>query len=275
MRMQAMKVPATVCSVALALALGACGGNANNAPAESASEPETTAETTEATTDTSTADATAVPMTHAEFEAAAIDDAVTVETYVQATQAYPREPNKISVYAQSVDGAYFIYAATFPEEDFEKLQPGTKISVSGVKSDFSGEIEIADGILEIVEGDTFVAEAEDVTALLGTDELVAHQNEKVSLKGLTITASTDAEGNEAAFLYKVDGSGAQGEDIFFYAADEAGNTYLFTVETDLADKDTDAYKAAEALQIGDKVDIEGFLYWHDDVNPHVTGIAVV
>lgn len=214
-------------------------------------------------------------MTHAEYEAAALDDVVTVETYVQATQSYPRKPDTISIYAQGPDGAYFIYAASCPEADFAKLQPGTKIKVTGHKSDYNGEIEIIDGTFEIIAGDTYLAESLDATALLGTDELIGHLNEKVVFKGLTIAPSTDPAGNEVAFLYKVDGSGTQGDDVFFNVADAAGQTYLFTVESDLIDKDTDVYKAAEGLNVGDKVDLEGFLYWSNGVNPHVTGITVL
>ena len=75
------------------------------------------------------------------------------------------------------------------------MTEGTKIRVSGYKAEWSGEIEIMDGKLEeIIADDTFVAEPLDVTAMLGTDELAAHQNEKVVFTGLTVAASTDANG---------------------------------------------------------------------------------
>ena len=45
-------------------------------------------------------------MSHADYVAAEMDSQVTVETYVQATQSW--WDNKITVYAQSEDGAYFI-----------------------------------------------------------------------------------------------------------------------------------------------------------------------
>ena len=40
----------------------------------------------------------------------------------------------------------------------------------------AGEVEIVDAAFEILEG-SYVAEPADLTALLGTDELIAHQNE--------------------------------------------------------------------------------------------------
>ena len=43
-----------------------------------------------------------------------------------------------------------------------------------------------DGTVEIVEGgDEYIAPITDVTDLLGTDELIDHQNQYVEFKGLT------------------------------------------------------------------------------------------
>ena len=36
--------------------------------------------------------------------------------------------------------------------------------------------------------------------------------------------------------------------------------------------DSDVYKAVEALKVGDKIDIEGFLYWYDNAQTHVTAV---
>ena len=35
------------------------------------------------------------------------------------------------------------------------------------------------------------------------------------------------------------------------------------------------YAAVKNLQIGDVVDMEGFLYWYEGVNPHITSLTVV
>ena len=32
------------------------------------------------------------------------------------------------------------------------------------------------------------------------------------------------------------------------------------------------YKAVKELAIGDVVDLEGFLYWYEGVNPHITSV---
>ena len=153
-----------------------------------------------------------------------------------------------------------------------KLTPGTKIKVTGYKSEWSGEVEIVDATFEIEDGN-YVAEAEDVTSLLGTDELIKHQNEFVSFKGMTVEAAgQDADGNDVAFLYSWDGSGQDGDDLYFNVSLD-GNTYTFTVESYLCDNTTDVYNAVKALNIGDKIDMEGFLYWYEGVNPHITSVT--
>lgn len=209
-------------------------------------------------------------MTHAEYVAAELETEVTVETYVQAKQSWWED--KATVYSQNEDGAYFLYNMACSEEDYEKLTPGTKIKVTGYKSEWSGEVEIIDAAFEIEEGN-YVAEAQDVTALLGKDELIDHQNKFVTFKGMTVEASKDADGNDVAFLYNWDGSGQDGDDLYFNVSLD-GSTYTFTVESYLCDNTTDVYNAVKGLNIGDQVDMEGFLYWYEGVNPHITSVTV-
>ena len=76
------------------------------------------------------------------------------------------------------------------------------------------------------------------------------------------------------FLYNWDGSGTQGDDLYFNVA-VGDQTYTFTVESYLCDSSTEVYKAVEALEIGQVIDAQGFLYWYEGVNPHITSITVV
>lgn len=217
-------------------------------------------------------------MTYDEYMAAAVDSEVVIETYVQAKQAWWEE--KATLYTQDKDGGYFLYNLTCSEEDYAKLTPGTKIKVTGYKTEWSGEVEVAEGgTFEIMDG-SYIAEAEDVTSLLGTDDLIKHQNKFVSFKGMTVEACKDkdgniikdADGNDAAFLYKWDGSGQEGDDLYFNVSLD-GQTYTFTVESYLCDNTTDVYAAVKALKVGDKIDMEGFLYWYEGVNPHITSVT--
>ena len=195
-------------------------------------------------------------MTKAEYDAAELDAPVVIEAYVQAHQSW--WDNKITVYLQNEEGAYFAYEMACTEEDAAKLTKGTKIRVTGYKGEWAGEIEIMDATFEILEGN-WVAEALDVTDLLGTDELIAHQNEFVKFTGLTI----------AAISYK---NGEPGDDIYVDVTYN-GETYSFCVERYLTGPGTDVYEAFATLQVGDVVDMEGFLYWYESVNTHITSVV--
>ena len=209
-------------------------------------------------------------MTYAEYVAAELDTEVVIETYVQAKQSWWED--KATVYTQDKDGAYFIYNMACSAEDYEKLVPGAKIKVTGFKSEWSGEVEIVDATFELEDG-SYIAPALDVTELLGTDELIAHQNEFVSFKGLTVAAAgQDDNGNDVAFLYGWDGSGQDGDDLYFNVT-LGDATYTFTVESYLCDNTTEVYNAVKALNIGDVIDLEGFLYWYEGVNPHITAVT--
>ncbi len=239
----------------------------------SVEEPETDdVEAAEETTDADNAEEVKSEgvMTYEEYMAADLESEVVVETYVQAKQSWWED--KATVYSQDKDGAYFLYNMACSEEDYEKLTPGTKIKVTGYKAEWSGEIEIIDATFEIEEGN-YIAEAMDVTSILGAEELIDHQNKFVCFKGMTVEAAgQDESGNDVAFLYNWDGSGQDGDDLYFNVSLN-GETYTFTVESYLCDNTTDVYAAVKALNIGDKIDMEGFLYWYEGVNPHITSVT--
>lgn len=212
-------------------------------------------------------------MSYEEYMAAELDSKVVIEAYVQAKQTWA--DNQATVYAQDEDGAYFVYNMACTQEDYDRLTPGTCIRVTGYKAEWSGEIEIMDGTFEIVEGDTFLATPLDVTELLGTDELAGHQNQLVEFKGLTVEAAgQDDQGNDVAFLYNWDGSGSEGDDLYFNVSCN-GQTYSFTVESRLCDSSTEVYSAVKNLEIGQTIDAQGFLYWYEGANPHITSVTVV
>lgn len=204
-------------------------------------------------------------MTYAEYMAAEMDSQVVVETYVQAKQSW--WDNTATVYTQDKEGGYFVYGMACSEADYAKLTPGTKIKVTGYKTEWSGEVEIVDATFEIQNGN-YVAKPVDVTDKLGTDELINYMNQFVSFKGMTVEDS----GNGSAFLYSWDGSGSEGDDLYF-AVSKDGQTYNFTVESYLCDSSTDVYAAVKNLQVGDKIDLEGFLYWYEGANPHITSVT--
>ena len=275
------KFVSAVLALCLAGALTACAGGASSSEstaAEESSSAATSEETSSAASseENATSEAAAgTVMSYDEYMAADLDTEVTIEAYVQAKQAYYAEQQTATVYLQDQDGAYFAYDMACSEEDYDLLTPGTLIRVTGYKSEWSGEIEIMDGSFEFVEGgDTFVAEPADMTELLGTDELIDHQNEFVSFTGLTVAASTiEGDDTEYAFLYNYDGSGSEGDDLYFNVSYN-GETYTFVVESYLCDNTTDVYNAVKNLEVGQTIDCEGFLYWYEGVNPHITSVTV-
>ena len=196
-------------------------------------------------------------MTYAEYNAADIDADVVIEAYVQATQSWWE--NKITVYAQDGEGGYFIYEMACSETDASKLTAGTKIKVTGKKAEWAGEVEIVDATFEIVEGN-YVATATDLTSKLGTEELINYQNQLAAFKGVTVKA----------IEYK---NGEPGDDIYVTVTYN-GADYDFCVERYLTAPDTDVYKAFENINAGDVVDIEGFVYWYNGINTHITKVTV-
>ena len=251
------KILALLLVLTMVLTFAACAKTQEptEAPTTAATEAPATEPATEAPTETEPA-APAV-MSHEEYAAAAVNDPVAVETYVQGHQSW--WDNKVTVYCQSPDGAYFLYELSCSEEDAAKLVPGTKIRVTGFKGEWAGEVEIVDGTFEFLEDDTYVAAPLDVTALLGTDEMLDHQNEAVSFKGMTVEEIT----------YKND---EPGDDIYVTLSKD-GVSCNFCVEVYLTGTDSDVYTTVGALNVGDTVDVEGFLYWYEGMNPHITAIT--
>ena len=282
------KYLALILALVMVLALAACGQSAKpaatEAPAASeepaateapaateepaAAEPaaaEEAAPEEESAEEAAEAPAEVAVMSYADFTAAAVDDPVCVETYVQAKQSW--WDDKATVYTQDKDGAYFLYNMACSEADYAKLVPGQKLRVTGYKAEWSGEVEIVDASFELLDGDSFTATPVDVTDLLGKDELVAHQNQLVSFKGMTVEAYDE---NGAAFAYKNE---ADKTDDLYFKVSKDGQTYDFCVEYYLCNEETEVYKAVENLKVGDTVDLEGFLYWYEGPNPHITSVT--
>lgn len=261
------KIIALLLAIAMVAAFAGCAKEDKPAETTAAATTEA-AETTEAAT--APQEAEGEVMTHAEYIAAPEDSPVCIETYVQAHQDW--WDNKVSVYAQSEDGAYFLYSMECSEEQAAKLVPGTKIRVMGFKGSHHGEIEVAEGgTFEILEG-SYIAPAQDITGGLAASNLIDWQNAKIKITGLTVEKANDAGD---AFLYNWDGSGAAGSnnDLYFNVSDGT-NTYTFTVESYLCGEGTDVYTTVTNLKVGDTIDVEGFLYWYDGMQPHVTSVTV-
>ncbi len=254
------KFLAILLALTLVFAMAACGGNGDT---DDTTDPVVTdpVDDTDDTTDTTPADTDPVEdpdlevMSYDEYVAAELDSEVLVEVYVQATQSWWED--KITVYAADEDGAYFIYEMECSEDDAALLVPGTKILVNGYKAEWSGEVEIVDATFEFAGDDTYVAEAVDATELLGTDELIDLQNQLVAFNGLTVKS----------IEFKNDG----GDDIYVTVTKD-GADYSFCIEVYLTGTETEVYQTASNLKAGDMINVEGFAYWYEGINTHITAI---
>ncbi len=277
------KILSVLLALSMACSLAACAGGSSSSEASSEATSEAVSSEAAATEEEAVPAEQDAPqldavdsgevMNYDQYMAADLDTEVTIQAYVQAKQSWWED--KATVYLQDQDGGYFAYDMACSEEDYEKLTEGTCIRVTGYKTEWSGEVEIMDGTFEFVDGaDTFVSMPLDVTELLGTDELIYSQNQRVAFKGLTVAPSTvEGSDEEYAFLYNWDGSGEDGDDLYFNVSYN-GETYTFTVESYLCDNTTEVYNAVKNLQIGQTIDAEGFLYWYEGVNPHITSVTV-
>ena len=271
------KLIALLLALVMVIGLVACGETTPETPdvpeTTEGNTPETT-EGTEAPEETTAAQVEAPEVIgYAEFDAAPLDTQVCVETYIQAVESW--WDGCVQLYTQNEEGAYYIYDLACSEEEAAQLVPGTKIRVTGFKAEWSGEVEIIDATYEILEGEWTVEEAANVTELAqqGSEALAEKMNQLVQIDNMTVVASTDGEGNEVPYLYKWDGSGSQGDDLYFNV--QIGEqVYTFTVNAYMigTGSDSDVYKAVEALQIGDTITVGGFLYFYDGAQTHVTHV---
>lgn len=198
-----------------------------------------------------------------EYNSADLNTEVRLVSYVQGKQSW--WDNKGTFYLQSRDGAVFAYEMAVTKEVYDALTVGTRVGVVGYKSEWKGEIEIMDGTIFPIGGDTYVAEPVDITDKLGTDELINYQNQLVKFTDMKLKK----------IEYK---NGKPGDDVYLTLTKGEGE-YSFCIEIYLTGADTELYKSLEVLWTddanngnGDVVDIVCFLYWYDGANPHVIAI---
>lgn len=264
------KVFATLLASALVLSLAACGKEAPasvDTPASVEASVETSVET-ETSVEASIEEVPVVDevevMSYADYAAADLGADVVVEMTVQAHQSWWND--QITVYGADEDGAYFVYNMACSEEDAAKLVPGAVIRVTGTKTTWAGEIEIGANDMgdapsfEFLDAVSYIAPAKDATALLGTEELIDLQNQLVSFTDMTVTAIS----------YK---NNEPGDDIYVNLSKDDVE-YYFCLEYYLNGSDEDFYSLVGNLEVGSVVDVEGYLYWYEGANPHLTSVTV-
>ena len=197
---------------------------------------------------------------YADFVAADNDAELEILMSVQGHQSW--WDNKVTVYAQDDDGGYFLYEAKADEETAKKLVPGTLIKVKGYKGEWAGEVELMAATIEIVEGAGKVYDPKDISDIADDDlKMKEYINQKIAIKDLLVVEVNKKDSDSDPDLY-----------ITVLAKDEM--LYDLCVENYLNGPETIVYQTAAKLQPGDTIDIEGFMYWYEGPNPHVTAITV-
>ena len=260
------KLLALLLALVIVFALVACGNTeeeetekteeTTTAPAETTEATEE--ETTEATEEVTEPEETVTVMTFEEYMAAELETAVVIECAVQGNQSW--WDNKITVYGADENGGYFMYEMACSEEDAAKLTQGTWIRVTGVKKEWEGMTEIMDCTFEFIEKEAYIAEATDVTELLGTEELVNKTALPVIFTGMTVESVE----------YQ---NGEPGKDIYL-TVKYGEETYSFCVESYLTAPDSEVYTTVGALEAGTVIDITAFVYWYQGLNAHITAVTI-
>lgn len=261
------KIMAITLSAAMIMSLAACAKSVKETTAETAAETtvetvaettaEETTEATEAAVETEAAPAEDV-MSYADYVAADLDSEVVIDALVMDTQSW--WDGKITAYLADEDGAYFCYEMACSEEDAALLVPGAEIIVTGYKSEWSGEVEIVDATFEYVGQTDTAFVAKDVTEFLGTDDLITYQNQFVKFTDMTVVS--------VAFKNE-----EPGDDIYVTVSKDDVE-YSFCLEYYLNGSDEEFYALVSGLEAGQTVDVEGYLYWYEGVNTHITAVTV-
>lgn len=204
-------------------------------------------------------------LTYDQYVAAAMDSDVVIEGFITA-KAYAAAYGNCSLMLQDGTGAYYVYRMPCTDADDAKLTIGQKIKVTGIKAEWSGEVEIKEGSAsyEICEGQTYTFEAADVTAKFGTAELDKYQNMFVTITGAKVTQKA---------IYNWDGSGSEGNDLYFNV-EIGGTDYQFLVESDLFTTGSEVYEAVKKLEVGQTVDLQGYLYWYNGPQLWTSAVTV-
>lgn len=93
-----------------------------------------------------------------------------------------------------------------------------------------------------------------------SDKLSAYMNQKVAINGLDVV--------------KVETKDSEYDPDLYITCMQGDVEVNLCVENYLTGPDSEVYKTAGALVEGDIIDVEGFLYWYEGANPHVTSITV-
>ena len=232
--------------------------------------PETTTETVTETTTKAPEPTTTVAtnvLSYDEYIAAEVGSEVTIEAYITGRTTWYN--NAASFYLADDNGGYYVYNLPCTEEEYASLLINKKLQVTGAKAEWKGEVEINGQTATENAGYIVLGASKTYDAILVNDiakaTLDLYKNQLVKTKELTVTKAPYTNHDDFTLAPKA------GTDVYVEVTDGT-NTFLFVVEAYLEDSlyDSNTYKNVCALHVGDKVVLEGFIYYWENPQMQIT-----
>lgn len=213
-------------------------------------------------------------ISYAEYLNAKDDDPVVIKGYIQAKNVFKvtdasvdENAGTASLYLADRDGAYYVYGVQLKKDEYDKLEIGALVEITGTKASWKGEVEVSNPTLRALGGKKQTFDAKNIDDKL--DKAEDYMNQLVSLKGWEVVGRGEAGD---PFTYTWGGGGERGSDLYIDVK-KGEQTFTFVVESDLCNENTDVYKAVEALKVGDTIDLEGFAYWYNTLQLQLTKVT--
>ena len=188
----------------------------------------------------------------------------TVTGYIAAKQSW--WDNKATIYLLDDNSeGYFVYNLPCTKEQYDSdLAVGNKVSVTGVKGEWSGQAEIlgqdgAGATYKVLDGKKTSFTPIELTLEPGVE---IFNNAYFTVKDVTLVSDPTFQNSDN-----------KTGDIYFTVKDADGNTMDCCVESYLTAEDTDFYKSVAELKAGAKINITGYMYiYNNAANPHIVSI---
>lgn len=214
-------------------------------------------------------------MSYTEFMAAAQGDNVVVEGFIAAKQSW--WDGKVTMYlvTDTAGEGFFIYEFRCTEEENNTIYAVNKfIRIEATKTIYAGEHEIMGDSITKVESPTttkFMSTTPiDLTAKL--DDLASYQNSfftaTLKVKEYTAPDINTGVAESKAYGYKGD---EPTDDLYFTLTDGTKDLNC-CIEAYLTSKNTDVYAAVQSLEVGQTIIVQGYLYFWNNANPHITSV---
>lgn len=210
----------------------------------------------------------ATALSYAEYVAAADGDYVTIDGYVSGRCTWWGDA--ASFYLQDDDGGYYIYNLPCTQDQYNNdLKVGQKISVTGQKGSWSGEVEILgqpDGDEEATWEKLEGTKTYDPIALNSIEDMANHPNQLVKLQvqiasnGATVTGGEPTSGVD--LLYNV--KNPKTEDATQY-------TFYLESYNELSQYSTDPasiYQTVLNYKAGEVYEVVGYAYSYNGPQLH-------